>query len=221
MPLDVITPPQTMPMQVTNPQPVLASEPDSFIDIDDISDREPPTTPSPPRRKASASPTPVKPLTFNIASPPAPAPVQQSAKIILASSAVLKATDAQWPLIKAKLFPRVTAALKAATRSTDPAKPSWHQKILLYDPIVLEDLTAWVNAQDLGVQVRRQETKKSLKARKKKGAERSTEAPLPNDPDFVEAREEVQAWMVQKWCEEKGICCLWKEGLRGGVRSNY
>ncbi|KAK0255464.1 5'-flap endonuclease [Friedmanniomyces endolithicus] len=221
MPLNVIAPAQTVPTPVTNPQQVLASEPDSFIDIDDISDHEPPPTPSPPRRKASASPTPVKPLTFKIASPPAPAPVEQSAKIILASSAVLKATDAQWPLIKAKLFQQVTAAVKAAARSADPAKPSWHQKILLYDPIVLEDLTAWVNAQGLGLLVRRLETKKSVKARKKKGAERSTEAPLPDDPDYVEAREEVQAWMVQKWCEEKGICCLWKEGLRGGVRSNY
>ncbi|KAK0300827.1 5'-flap endonuclease, partial [Friedmanniomyces endolithicus] len=216
MPLNVIAPAQTVPTPVTNPQQVLASEPDSFIDIDDISDHEPPPTLSPPRRKASASPTPVKPLTFKIASPPAPAPVEQSAKIILASSAGLKATDAQWPLIKAKLFQQVTAAVKAAARSADPAKPSWHQKILLYDPIVLEDLTVWVNAQGLGLLVRRLETKKSVKARKKKGAERSTEAPLPDDPDYVEAREEVQAWMVQKWCEEKGICCLWKEGLRGG-----
>ncbi|TKA72085.1 hypothetical protein B0A55_08668 [Friedmanniomyces simplex] len=220
-PPEVTPPAQIVPSHVEQPQQILASEPDSFIDIDDISDHEPPPTPSPPRRKASAPLIPVRPLTFNITFPSAPAPVKQPEKIILASSAVLKVTDTQWPLIKAQLFPQVTAAVKAAARSTDPARPSWNQKILLYDPIVLEDLTAWLNAQDLRIRVQRQKAKKSVKGRKKKGAEGSAEAALRSEPDFEEVREEVQGWMVQKWCEEKSVCCLWKEGLRGGVRSNY
>jgi hypothetical protein len=29
--------------------------------------------------------------------------------------------------------------------------PTWHEKILLYDPIILEDLTAWLNVEGLGL----------------------------------------------------------------------
>jgi hypothetical protein len=32
---------------------------------------------------------------------------------------------------------------------------------------------------------------------------------------------EVEPKIVKKWCESKGICCLWKENLRGGSRSRY
>lgn len=46
---------------------------------------------------------------------------------------------------EASLFEHISKAVVTAPRSTDPANPSWHEKILLYDPIVLEDLTAWLN----------------------------------------------------------------------------
>lgn len=47
------------------------------------------------------------------------------------------------------LFKRITEAVTSAPRSTDPAHPSWYEKMLLYDPIVLEDLTAWLNSGQL------------------------------------------------------------------------
>ncbi|KAH8734651.1 hypothetical protein BGZ61DRAFT_442894 [Ilyonectria robusta] len=47
------------------------------------------------------------------------------------------------------LFDHVTKAIKSTPRTTDPANPSWHEKILLYDPIVLEDLAAWLNSGEL------------------------------------------------------------------------
>lgn len=43
----------------------------------------------------------------------------------------------------------ITKAVQSAPRTTDPANPSWHEKILLYDPIVLEDFTAWLNCGQL------------------------------------------------------------------------
>ncbi|KAL6801064.1 hypothetical protein GGI42DRAFT_325580 [Trichoderma sp. SZMC 28013] len=43
----------------------------------------------------------------------------------------------------------ITKAVKSAPRTTDPANPSWHEKMLLYDPIVLEDLTTWLNCGQL------------------------------------------------------------------------
>ncbi|PQE22558.1 Structure-specific endonuclease subunit SLX4 protein [Rutstroemia sp. NJR-2017a BVV2] len=44
-----------------------------------------------------------------------------------------------------QLFGVISAAVTSAPPSEDPSKPSWHEKILLYDPIVLEDLTIWLN----------------------------------------------------------------------------
>lgn len=47
------------------------------------------------------------------------------------------------------LFAHVTQAITTAPRTTDPHNPSWHEKILLYDPIILEDLSAWLNSGQL------------------------------------------------------------------------
>ncbi|KAL7793183.1 hypothetical protein V8C37DRAFT_105360 [Trichoderma ceciliae] len=46
-------------------------------------------------------------------------------------------------------FEYITKAVKSAPRATDPTNPSWHEKILLYDPIVVEDLTTWLNCGQL------------------------------------------------------------------------
>jgi hypothetical protein len=51
---------------------------------------------------------------------------------------------------QARLFTYITRAIKSAPPSKDPQKPSWHEKILLYDPIILEDLTVWLNTGALG-----------------------------------------------------------------------
>ncbi|OIW23887.1 hypothetical protein CONLIGDRAFT_637128 [Coniochaeta ligniaria NRRL 30616] len=50
---------------------------------------------------------------------------------------------------QARLFAYITDAVRTAPRSKDPQNPSWHEKMLLYDPIVLEDLAAWLNAGQL------------------------------------------------------------------------
>ncbi|KAF4963741.1 hypothetical protein FSARC_8265 [Fusarium sarcochroum] len=47
------------------------------------------------------------------------------------------------------LFEHITKAVKSAPRTIDPQQPSWHEKILLYDPIVLEDLATWLNTGEL------------------------------------------------------------------------
>ncbi|KAI1209631.1 uncharacterized protein F4807DRAFT_425691 [Annulohypoxylon truncatum] len=60
-------------------------------------------------------------------------------------SLTLSPTDGQ-----TDLFKHITRAVTSAPRSKDPANPSWHEKMLLYDPIVLEDLAAWLNAGALG-----------------------------------------------------------------------
>ncbi|KAI0473835.1 hypothetical protein GGR56DRAFT_649221 [Xylariaceae sp. FL0804] len=47
------------------------------------------------------------------------------------------------------LFKHISKAVISAPRSRDPSNPSWHEKMLLYDPIVLEDLASWLNAGEL------------------------------------------------------------------------
>lgn len=43
------------------------------------------------------------------------------------------------------LFKYITLAVKAAPRTKDPLNPSWHEKMLMYDPIIIEDLAVWLN----------------------------------------------------------------------------
>ncbi|KAI1109894.1 hypothetical protein F5Y14DRAFT_430860 [Nemania sp. NC0429] len=59
-------------------------------------------------------------------------------------SLALSPTDKQ-----AELFRHITQAVTTAPRSQDPSKPSWHEKMLLYDPIILEELAAWLNSGQL------------------------------------------------------------------------
>ncbi|KAK4129776.1 hypothetical protein N657DRAFT_563424 [Parathielavia appendiculata] len=47
------------------------------------------------------------------------------------------------------LFRYITQAVVSGSPTKDPANPSWHEKMLMYDPIVLEDLTAWLNSGQL------------------------------------------------------------------------
>lgn len=95
--------------------------------FDEISDSDTPMTPSPPRRSVSKPSTPCLQLqlssTDNLITSPE-----------LSPSALL-----------AHLHIHITLAVKSAAPSTDSLAPSWHEKILLYDPIILEDLTLWLN----------------------------------------------------------------------------
>ncbi|AEO59563.1 hypothetical protein MYCTH_2307970 [Thermothelomyces thermophilus ATCC 42464] len=47
------------------------------------------------------------------------------------------------------LFRYITKAIVNAPRATNPEEPSWYEKMLMYDPIILEDLTAWLNSGQL------------------------------------------------------------------------
>jgi len=187
--------------------------------IDEISDSDSPTTPSPKRRRASSSPAFIRPLDVDIGVPKsATQPPTAVAKAIGPTIAAIKPTDTVWPVMQATLFPQITRTITSAPsagRDTDlTAPPSWHEKILLYDPIVLEDLTAWLNAQGLRTELERLKPKVKTRGRKKKDAP-------PEVDEWEIVRDELKAWMVQKWCEENSVCCLWREGLRGGVKGRY
>nr|OQO23270.1 hypothetical protein B0A51_09977 [Rachicladosporium sp. CCFEE 5018] len=194
--------------------PFTLSQPAEWANIDEISDLESPATPSSRRRRrATSSPPTIRPLDF---SPPispsikAPAPAPPTSL----SNAALKPTDPEWLSQIPILFPRITATITSSPPSTDLKHPSWHEKILLYDPIVLEDLTAYLNGKGVRISVRRPKPKV-------KGKKKGDEKTVGTEREREVVEEELKGWMVQKWCEEFSICCLWREGLRGGVKGNY
>lgn len=43
------------------------------------------------------------------------------------------------------LFRLIMAVVTAEPRTNDPAHPSWHEKMLMFDTIILETFTAWLN----------------------------------------------------------------------------
>ncbi|KAM0278490.1 hypothetical protein ACHAQH_005157 [Verticillium albo-atrum] len=47
---------------------------------------------------------------------------------------------------QSNLMDHITKAVKAAPPTEDPNEPSWHEKMLMYDPVILEDLAAWLNS---------------------------------------------------------------------------
>lgn len=178
------------------------------IDIDAISDVEiPPHAPSPPRRLPTSPPKAT--LDFD-RPPPPPLPAIATSTAPCTAKQLL----AEFPSLAPTLFPKITSTVRSTPPSRDHKAPTWHEKILLYDPIVLEDLTSWLNDQGVRLEV---SVPRPVKGKgKKKAAEADDEKGVM---DLVQ--EELQPWMVQKWCEEHSICCLWKEGLRGGVRQRY
>ena len=98
---------------------------------DEIYDSSPPT-PSPPRRRSPSKLLRQLPLTQ---------PTTPSDDIGEAVST--KAAEA-------RLLAEVTKAITTFPPSNDPLNLTFHEKILMYEPIVLEDLAIWLNAEGLG-----------------------------------------------------------------------
>ena len=211
-------------------QPIASSD---FANIDEISDSEPEplNTPSPPRRRAASTPPTIRPLELEVVASPSIKAKAKAKKLEPKDTATpalawskLKPDDATWTTVMPILFPQITATVKSTPPSNDMAKPTWYEKILLYDPIVLEDLTAWLNEQGVRIESKKLKAKPKVKAKRKK-KDAQPELDLVEETAVVDeyetVRELLKPWMVQKWCEDKSICCLWKEGLRGGVRTRY
>ncbi|KAK4937451.1 5'-flap endonuclease [Elasticomyces elasticus] len=76
--------------------------------------------------------------------------------------------------------------LAIESQSSDDTIPTWREKILMYDPIVLEDLTVWLNTKGFAA---------------------------------ISEDREIAPLEVRAWCEENGVCCLWKGGWRGNRKA--
>ncbi|GAB7341559.1 hypothetical protein MBLNU457_7771t1 [Dothideomycetes sp. NU457] len=188
-------------------------------DVDEISDSEAGfATPSPPRKLASSPPV-------------SPIPLQLSPKAVdtaITSQITQPPSEDKTPDCAA-VFAEISRVIKAQPLTRDLARPTWYEKMLLYDPIVLEDLTAWLNEQGLRMQVEKTKTAGKSKGKSKaksKGPELDLvdsqgQKVLVDERTTEMVMEELKPAFVQRWCEMNSICCLWKEGLRGGVRQKY
>ena len=163
---------------------------------------------------------------------------------------------------RALLFPKITQAVRGQPRppaaaadddadaERNPQRLTWHEKMLLYDPIVVEDLCAWLNGGEGGArgalagvgwegwpvieeyqslladgnddELKEGET--GRKRRRKEGtktAAKEEERRARTRREVERQRAEVRPAAVQRWCEDLGVCCLWREGPRGGVKARY
>ena len=98
---------------------------------DDIYDSLPPT-PSPPRRRNPSNPPPS--LTLSPSTSP---------KTLQPSKHTLS------PETHTRLLTAITAAITTQTlpQNQNPKSPTWHERILCYEPILVEELTRWLNVE--------------------------------------------------------------------------
>ncbi|KAE8388443.1 hypothetical protein BDV23DRAFT_185371 [Aspergillus alliaceus] len=121
----------------------------SFINIEEIEDSEEETQPSPSRlqNRYTLQPSETRnPLT--VSKTPS-SPSRRSApkpRINRPASKASPENDQKQP----DLADQITKAMRAQPAGT-PSHPSWHEKILMYDPIVLEDFATWLNNEGLGL----------------------------------------------------------------------
>ncbi|PVI00394.1 hypothetical protein DM02DRAFT_614386 [Periconia macrospinosa] len=248
--------PRTKPPSTAGPS--TPSRKERFIHIEEILDSEDDEalSPTPPRtrRLKDSPPLPLVSLSATAAldphtafakPPPTRAKVSNKSKAKDSSDELppvpilrTQSSHLQFMTIKPTLFPQITSLIRSLPPTTDPTRPSWHEKILMYDPIVLEDLTAFLNSHPQ-MRTYRRATQKQVKAWNKHlqsiGEEKlkdldngvddvgedggGGEVGDEGDEEIYAIHKELETWMVQKWCEEMSICCVLREKQgRGGVR---
>lgn len=175
---------------VTKKKQVVPDE-EGYVAIDDIEDDAPPS-PSPSRR---ATPTKLAELEMSTEtaeeSKSKPAKRTKKTKEEKDREKMAKLYDPATLDAQKKLFAAITKAVKSQSPSKDQKSPSWWERIMMYDPIILEVFTEWLNERG----VRLPEALVTASSKKATGADLLT--PL----------------VVQKWCEEKSVCCIWEQGL--------
>ncbi|KAL3492634.1 hypothetical protein BJX62DRAFT_104743 [Aspergillus germanicus] len=138
----------------------------SFVDIEEIQDSEDELLPCPsqlqsqllglpweitrelPTLTIPSSPTPSRPASSNHNLNETSITTATTTNFV-PSASLKEKTDEELLLEFGDL---ITKAVRAQPRNGHSAtRPSWHEKMLMYDPIYLEDFTAWLNAEGLNL----------------------------------------------------------------------
>ncbi|PKY06498.1 hypothetical protein P168DRAFT_325360 [Aspergillus campestris IBT 28561] len=136
------------PKDNNQPPSVRASTPEtvpprrSFIDVEEIEDSEDEVIPSPHRLQGRYTTNPTEKKQQQ-SLPITPLPISPSKA---------HATSSKTEAVPPELSSQITAAVRAQTRTpSHNGRLTWHEKILMYDPLILEDFTAWLNTEGLGL----------------------------------------------------------------------
>ncbi|KAJ4368711.1 5'-flap endonuclease [Didymella sp. IMI 355093] len=187
-----------------------------FVDIEEILDSEDEAlevfSPTPPRvRKLRDSPP--LPLAFD-RDIPTPAKIPADDNSPTPVHRVLT-SHLEWANIKSSICSAITVHIRSIRPTTDPKKPSWHEKILMYDPIILEDFTAYLNS-NTKLRTYKRATQKQIKAYnnelKMKG---NAILGVEKDDQVLAIERELEVYMVRDWCEAMSICCIHAKESRG------
>ncbi|KAI9371645.1 hypothetical protein BJX61DRAFT_534615 [Aspergillus egyptiacus] len=124
----------------------------SFIDVEEIQDSEDELLPSPSqlhRRFFTSPPKPKQTLATSMipSSPSRSQTITTSSHESREASNAIPVNDLDKSCLP-DLGEQITKAVRAQPRQRS-SRPSWHEKILMYDPIYLEDFTAWLNTEGL------------------------------------------------------------------------
>lgn len=225
-------PPPTKKVAKPRPPPKSKFEPPAtppkasgrFIDIDEIVDSEDERmqalSPSPPRvAKLPAS----QPLPLYSISPKKKTSKTGAPDPNIVQVHCIPAAHLEWTHLKASIFAQITTHIRSLPPTTNPSKPSWHEKILMYDPIVLEDFTAHLNTVATHIRAWRKATKVQTKAwnkeMKRKGGEEV--GVWEGSENALAVERELEAWQVREWCESVSVCCIFGDRKQSGARRGY
>lgn len=167
----VATPAPLAPDVIRGPRgKTIARRSDEFIPVDEIEDSEPDRPPS-PRRSPSTS-------NERLQLSSQPPPLESSAK---------HQTEEEREAGQAELFAAITKSVREAPRGSI-SEPSWHERMLMFEPVVLEDLTDWLNS--IGLRFKSNGSKE----------------------------EELTSAVVRQWCDDQSVCCVWRLTRRKQTR---
>ncbi|KAE8133069.1 structure-specific endonuclease subunit slx4 [Aspergillus pseudotamarii] len=126
----------------TQSTPAQAPPTQSFINVEEIEDSEEEILPSPSRilNRYTHQPSEIRQVL----------PISET---LCSTSRTNKSTTKNSATLNQKqpdLAGQILKAMHAQPAGT-PSRPSWHEKILMYDPIILEDFATWLNTEGLGL----------------------------------------------------------------------
>lgn len=187
-----------------------------FIDIEEILDSEDEVlaafSPTPPRvRKLQDSP----PLPLAFECEPSTSAQGQVLKPDITPVSRIQMPLLEWANVKPSICAAITAHVRSIPPTTDPKKPSWHEKILMYDPLILEDFTDYLNC-NTKFRTYKRATQKQIKAYNNKlKMEGNAILGVERDDQVLVIEKELEVFMVRDWCQEMSICCIHAKESRG------
>ncbi|KAJ4350842.1 5'-flap endonuclease [Ascochyta clinopodiicola] len=187
-----------------------------FVDIEEILDSEEEAleafSPTPPRSRKLQSSPPL-PMTLDLErSVSSKRGVEESE-----ATPVFRIVTSQleWANIRSSMCASITAHVRSIPPTTDPKRPSWHEKMLMYDPIILEDFTAYLNS-NTKLRMYKRATQKQIKAYNNElKTNGNAILGVERDDQVLAIEKELETPMIRDWCQEMSICCIHAKESRG------